>query len=117
MKPAAGQLREKLEKAEFRTPGIAVISTVDLGRHGKPADIRDALVRQLYSPVRWTETVRQMIADGATHLVECGPGKVLAGLNRRIERRKEIVILALEDTAAIDEALTACEQDAPARRT
>jgi [acyl-carrier-protein] S-malonyltransferase len=77
-------------------------------KHGHPQGIRSALVQQLFSPVRWAETVRRMIGSGVTHIVECGPGKVLTGLNRRVERRKEISVYGLDDSATIDEAITAC---------
>ena len=65
-------------------------------------------MQQLFSPVRWAETVRHMIDNGATHIVECGPGKVLTGLNRRVERRKEIAVFAIDDTESIDAAVAAC---------
>lgn len=108
MKPAADRLRERLETTEVRSPLVPEIYTVDAGRHGHPQGIRAALVRQLFSAVRWAETVRRMVSGGVTHIVECGPGKVLTGLNRRIERRKEIEMFALADSAAIDQAITAC---------
>lgn len=108
MKPAAERLRERLEQTEVRSPLVPEIYTVDVLKHGHPQGIRAALVRQLYSPVRWADTVRRMVASGVTHIVECGPGKVLTGLNRRVERRKEISVYALEDGASIDEAIAAC---------
>lgn len=108
MKPAAHRLRERLEATEFRTPLVPEIYTVDVRRHGHPKGIRAALVQQLYSPVRWADTVRQMVAGGVTHIVECGPGKVLTGLNRRVERSKEVEMFALEDSDAIDQAIAAC---------
>lgn len=108
MKPAAEQLRARLEQTEVRSPLVPEIYTVDVRKHGHPQGIREALVQQLFSPVRWAETVRRMIDSGATHIVECGPGKVLTGLNRRVERRKEISVFALEDSQSIDAAVTAC---------
>jgi len=108
MRPAAEKLRERLKNVEVRRPQVPEIYTVDVSKHGEPDDIRQALVQQLFSPVRWADTVRQMIAGGVTHIVECGPGKVLTGLNRRIERRKEIAMSALEESPAIDEAIATC---------
>ncbi|HSC08173.1 MAG TPA: ACP S-malonyltransferase [Steroidobacteraceae bacterium] len=108
MKPAAERLQARLEQTEVRSPLVPEIYTVDVRKHGHPQGIRSALVQQLFSPVRWAETVRRMIASGVTHIVECGPGKVLTGLNRRVERRKEISVYGLDDSATIDEAITAC---------
>jgi len=108
MKPAADRLRERLENTEVRSPLVPEIYTVDVRRHGHPRGIREALVQQLFSPVRWAETVRRMIHSGVTHIVECGPGGVLTGLNRRVERRKDIAVFALEDSGRIDEAIAAC---------
>jgi [acyl-carrier-protein] S-malonyltransferase len=108
MKPAAERLQERLASTEVRSPLVPEIYTVDVRKHGHPQGIRSALVQQLFSPVRWAETVRRMIGSGVTHIVECGPGKVLTGLNRRVERRKEISVYGLDDSATIDEAITAC---------
>jgi [acyl-carrier-protein] S-malonyltransferase len=105
MRPAAEKLRERLVHIEVRKPQIPEIYTVDVRKHGAPQEIREALFRQLFNPVRWADTVRQMIAGGVTHIAECGPGKVLTGLNRRIERNKAITMSALEDGAAIDAAI------------
>ena len=114
MRPAAEKLRERLGQVEVRRPVVPEIYTVDVRKHGEPDEIREALVRQLYSPVRWAETVREMIAGGVSQIVECGPGKVLTGLNRRIERRKEIGMFALEDSPAIDAALASCRESSDA---
>lgn len=108
MKPAAEQLRQRLELTEVRSPLVPEIYTVDVRKHGHPQGIKEALVQQLFSPVRWAETVRRMIGSGVTHIVECGPGEVLTGLNRRVERRKEISVFSLDDSQSIDEAVTAC---------
>jgi [acyl-carrier-protein] S-malonyltransferase len=78
---------------------------VDGRAHCAVDDIRALLTRQLASPVRWTELVRALIAGGATTFVECGPGKVLTGLNRRIDKRPDIQCLALQDPAAVTAAL------------
>jgi [acyl-carrier-protein] S-malonyltransferase len=108
MKPAAEQLRARLDETEVRSPLVPEIYTVDVRKHGHPQGIKAALVQQLFSPVRWAETVRRMVASGATHIVECGPGGVLTGLNRRVERRKEISVFAVDDGPTIDAAIAAC---------
>ncbi len=86
MKPAAEKLAQVLADVEIRKPTIPVINNVDVQAESSAEDIRAALVKQLHSPVRWVETIRKMAADGVDHLIECGPGKVLVGLNKRIER-------------------------------
>lgn len=85
LKPAADRLQERLQTVVFRTPQIAIINNVDVATVTDPAQIRDALARQACNPVRWVEIVRSFAAQGVTHVVECGPGKVLAGLTKRIE--------------------------------
>jgi len=102
---AAEQLRERLATIEMQAPQLRYVSAVDAQVHSAPDDIRATLVRQLASPVRWTQTVLALTAAGATTLLECGPGKVLTGLNRRIERRPEITCLAIEDVATLTNAL------------
>lgn len=84
MKPAAEKLAEALQNVNIQTPQIRVIHNADVASYDDPAQIKDALVRQLYSPVRWTETVNALVSDGITESAECGPGKVLAGLAKRI---------------------------------
>jgi [acyl-carrier-protein] S-malonyltransferase len=84
MKPAAERLRERLARVAFDAPFIPVIDNVDVKSRTEPSAIRDALYRQAYSPVRWSETVQAIRARGVTHIFECGPGKVLAGMVRRI---------------------------------
>ena len=103
MKPAADQLAEVLSGISFNTPSIPVINNVDVIAAESEADIRDALKRQLFSPVRWVETIEKMSADGADQFNECGPGKVLVGLNKRIN--KALTSNALLDTATIEAAL------------
>jgi len=93
MKPAADKLAEALQNINIATPKIRVIHNADVASYDNPAQIKDALVRQLYSPVRWTETVNRLVDEGITESAECGPGKVLAGLAKRI--RKEAVCGAL----------------------
>jgi len=84
--------------------GIAVYG-VDVRTHWTPADIRAAVVKQLHTPVYWAATVRTMIAAGATQLIECGPGKVLTALNRRVDKNRDLKMLALEDPPSLDDAL------------
>jgi [acyl-carrier-protein] S-malonyltransferase len=84
MKPAAEKLAEYLKNVTINTPKIPVIHNADVVSHNDSAKIKDALVRQLYSPVRWSETVQAIVAQGVSSSAECGPGKVLAGLTKRI---------------------------------
>ena len=85
LKPASDRLREYLANVTINAPVIPVINNVDVAVVTDPAAIKDALVRQAAAPVRWVETVQKMKADGVTRVVECGPGKVLAGLIKRID--------------------------------
>ena len=101
MRGAAERLRERLAGLSVQRPQIRYVSAVDAAEHAEPADIVALLVRQLASPVRWAATVAALTGRGATRLVECGPGKVLTALNRRIDRRPEIRCLALEDAASL----------------
>jgi [acyl-carrier-protein] S-malonyltransferase len=107
MQPAAEQLRERLAGIAF-TPsnGISVYG-VDVKTHSSAEGIRAGLVKQLYTPVYWAATLRTMITAGATLIVECGPGKVLTGLNRRVDKNRDLKMLALEDPQSIDDALAA----------
>lgn len=93
MIPAAERLSEKLKTIIFHSPKIPVINNVDVMMETSPENIKEALMRQLYSPVRWVEIIQTMRAQGVSTLVECGPGKVLAGLIKRID--KDIVIQPL----------------------
>jgi [acyl-carrier-protein] S-malonyltransferase len=105
MRGAADKLRERLRHVLIRAPAIRYLSAVDAAEHSEPADIAANLVRQLASPVRWTHTVLALTAAGVTTLIECGPGKVLTPLNKRIDRRPELTCLPLEDTATLQAAL------------
>lgn len=109
MQPAADRMREKLAAADFRQPKVHDLYTVDVRKHGGPEQIRAALVEQVVKPVRWSETVQAMLSSGVRVVVECGPGRVLAGLNRRIEKNREIAMLAIEDPESLQQALTACQ--------
>lgn len=104
MRPAAEQLAIALDGVALQSPQIPVIHNADVRGHDSTAAIRDALVRQLYSPVRWTETVRSMAAAGIGLVVECGPGKVLAGLTKRIDGN--VSAAALADEAALRQVLS-----------
>jgi [acyl-carrier-protein] S-malonyltransferase len=86
MKPAAKQLAQALSDVTIHAPQISVIHNVDVSVYQDAEGIRNALVQQLYSPVRWTETVEKLIAEGITEYAECGPGKVLTGLTKRIDK-------------------------------
>ena len=103
MQPAAARLRDALERVPFSTPRIPLINNVDVGEESEPARIRDALVRQAAAPVRWVETVRRMAQLGATQVIECGPGRVLAGMVKRIDGTLRGV--ALTDRQSLEQAL------------
>lgn len=105
MGPAAARFAEHLATTELKIPQAAFWSPVDSAPHAEVEDIRSLLVRQLSSPVHWKELVRVLAEAGTRMFIECGPGKVLTGLNKRAERRRELVCIALEDPAAVDEAL------------
>jgi len=103
MQPAAERLRQCMQGMAFNTPRIPVINNVDVASYGDPARIKDALVRQAYHPVRWVETIQAFAAQGITHVAECGPGKVLAGMTRRIDGSLES--LALVDKTSIEQGI------------
>ena len=103
MQPAAVKLGAYLEKVVFSIPGIPVVNNVDVKEEQDPIRIKDALVRQAASPVRWVEIIRYMAAQGVTHVVECGPGKVLAGLVKRIDPKLQGIAAA--DRASLELAL------------
>ena len=109
MRTAGERLRARLAATAFAAPRLRYLSAVDAQTHAAPDDIRALLVRQLSSPVRWTETLRAIAQTGVAQIIECGPGKVLTGLNRRIERRPDLAFLALEDPAALAAALSATQ--------
>ena len=85
LKPAADRLASRLEGIRVSAPRIPVVNNVDVAMESDPARIKAALARQACNPVRWVEVVRQIGAKGAAHVAECGPGKVLAGLTKRID--------------------------------
>jgi len=103
MKPAADRLAEDLRQIQIRPPAIPVINNVDVAAPSDPDAIRDALVRQLYQPVRWVEVIQAMLGQGVDTIIECGPGKVLVGLNKRID--KTVNHAALTDAGSLASAL------------
>ncbi|MEM5342334.1 ACP S-malonyltransferase [Paraburkholderia azotifigens] len=103
LKPASDQLREYLASVEVQVPSIPVVNNVDVAIVNEPAGIKDALVRQAAGAVRWVECVQSIAKQGVTHVIECGPGKVLAGLTRRIDGN--LVGAAIVDPASLDEVL------------
>jgi len=103
LKPASDRLRDYLADIEIRVPQIPIINNVDVAIVSDPAAIKDALVRQAAGAVRWVESVQVMRREGVTHVIECGPGKVLAGLTRRIDG--ELIGSAVYDPATLNEAL------------
>jgi [acyl-carrier-protein] S-malonyltransferase len=105
MQPAAEHFGLRLASVQLRAPTIPFWSPVDCALHHDPDDLRTLLQRQLASPVLWTELIRAVVAQGVVQFIECGPGKILTSLIRRIERRPEIHCIALEDPAALAAAL------------
>lgn len=105
LKGAAEQLRVYLKDVSVKTPDIPVLHNADVASYRDAEQIKDALVRQLYSPVRWVETVHAFGKQGITHNVECAPGKVLAGLNKRIDMNQQAS--AINDGEALKAALAA----------
>ncbi len=105
LKGAAEQMREYLKNVTVQTPTIPVLHNADVTAHNDSEAIKDALVRQLYSPVRWVETVLAFGKQGVTRNAECAPGKVLAGLNKRIDANQQA--MAINDGEALKAALAA----------
>lgn len=103
MQPAAEKLLAAMAAIEVKAPVVPVLHNADVASHAEPGAIKDALARQLYSPVRWVESMQVFAAQGVTRIAECGPGKVLAGLNKRI--LADVPTLALADAGAIAAAL------------
>jgi [acyl-carrier-protein] S-malonyltransferase len=103
MRPAADQLEQLMRGMEVRPGDIPVMQNVDVAVHSGGDEIRSALARQLWQPVQWSASVQSLIGLGVTQFAECGPGKVLAGLNRRISR--EVTTAPLADHAALEQTL------------
>jgi len=106
MRPAVMAMTEALSNAAFLAPEIPVIHNVDVSPHDSASQIRTALIEQLYRPVRWSESVQTLAASGASLLLEFGPGKVLAGLTKRIDRG--LRAQCVQDTNSLDKALSEC---------
>jgi [acyl-carrier-protein] S-malonyltransferase len=104
MKPAAEQLKKMLSTISIQEPRIPVLNNVDVAIYGDAHSIREGLVKQLYMPVRWVEIIEEFIHRGIHHIVECGPGKVLTGLNKRIS--SEITLYNTTDLSAFFEAVS-----------
>jgi [acyl-carrier-protein] S-malonyltransferase len=102
MRPAAERLKDKLAATPFAAPRVPVLNNIDVKAEAGPAAMRDALYRQAFGAVRWVETVQALRARGATHVFECGPGKVLAGMVKRID--PDLVSAAVFDPASLTEA-------------
>jgi [acyl-carrier-protein] S-malonyltransferase len=102
MKPAADRLKDKLATTPLAAPQIPLVNNIDVKVESEVAAIRDALYRQAYGPVRWAETIQAIRARGVTHIFECGPGKVLAGMVKRIEA--DAVSAAVFDPVTLAEA-------------
>jgi [acyl-carrier-protein] S-malonyltransferase len=105
MRPAAERLAGRLATVEIRPPAVPVLHNASVSAAADPADLRDLLVQQLYRPVRWVETVRAVVAEGVHTAIECGPGKVLAGLNKRID--ENLTTLPIFDPRSLEAALEA----------
>ncbi|MBA0916588.1 MAG: ACP S-malonyltransferase [Nitrosomonadaceae bacterium] len=102
MNHAAEKMQQRLEQVTLQSPAILILHNADVQSHTDAASIRNILVRQLCKPVRWTETIHALASAGVTHVVECGPGKVLSGLNKRIDER--VQSLALTDSESLHQA-------------
>ena len=105
LSPAAAQLQRALASVNLAAPRIPLINNVDVASPEEPAAIKDALVRQACRPVRWVEVIQAMKARHVTHVVECGPGKVLGGLTKRIDR--DLIGLSIADPVSLEMTLKA----------
>ena len=103
MHPAAARLAERLDGVTLEIPKVPVVNNVDVRTLNQPEQIKDALVRQLYSPVRWSESIRYLARQGMAAVVELGPGRVLSGLTKRIDR--SLLAMAIEDSATLEQAM------------
>jgi len=99
MRPAAEELMDYLQEVTLDCPQIPVVHNADVSTHSSADDIRSVLIKQLYSPVRWVECVKWFIEKGHSQFIECGPGKVLAGLNKRIDR--QVTTQSLSEAGAL----------------
>jgi len=104
MKPAADKLAEIVNSVAFRAPEVSIVHNVHAQEEDNPDRIKALMLEQIYSPVRWVDCVKQLKANGAHGLIECGPGKVLSGLSKRIDR--DLPTMATESVVDFDAALT-----------
>ncbi|RYF52679.1 MAG: ACP S-malonyltransferase, partial [Comamonadaceae bacterium] len=109
LEPAAQVLAGALAQVEVKAPAVPVINNVDVRAPGEPQAIRDALVRQAWHAVQWVQTLRAMKEQGITHVIECGPGKVLSGLTKRIE--PDLIGLSITDPASLNAALAVLSEN------
>ncbi|MDH3692051.1 MAG: ACP S-malonyltransferase, partial [Gammaproteobacteria bacterium] len=105
MAPAAKKMEQRLQMVDIHTPQVPVLHNFHLRSEREPEAIRKALVAQIDAPVRWVQTVRELTKAGVSTIIECGPGKVLTGLNRRIDRNVQAI--SLNNCVALDQALAA----------
>ena len=105
MRAASEELAAKLNATQFNNPVIPVVNNIDARIELDPGKIREKLIVQLYSPVLWVDSVKTMAEQGITRMVECGPGKVLSGMNKRIVR--ELEVFNVQDKASLDATLSA----------
>ncbi|MDO7730913.1 MAG: ACP S-malonyltransferase, partial [Burkholderiaceae bacterium] len=105
MKPAADRLAERLDAMVFEPPTIPVLNNIDVAAPQDPQAIKAALVRQAFGPVRWVEIIQSLSANGVTKIIECGPGKVLTGMAKRIE--PSLVAVPVYDPASLTDAMAA----------
>ncbi|MCG8315136.1 MAG: ACP S-malonyltransferase [Pseudomonadales bacterium] len=103
MKPASEELAKALQAADFSAPKIPVVNNVDAEIELDPVRIKEKLINQLYSPVLWVASMKRIVASGVSAAIECGPGKVLSGMNKRIERKLGVV--SLQDPASFEKAI------------
>lgn len=109
MKPAAEKLSDEISQCHWRLPSVAVLHNVNAKSSKNLADLQAALVAQLYQPVQWVKTIEFLVQDDITQLIECGPGKVLAGLNRRIDR--SMAVASIYDSATLANTINAIEEN------
>jgi [acyl-carrier-protein] S-malonyltransferase len=105
MQPAALQLRERLATVAMAKPKLRYVSGVDAAEHADPETIRERLARQPAQPVLWTAAVKALLAAGVTRIIECGPGRVLTPMNKRVDKRPDVRCIAVDDPASLDAAL------------
>lgn len=108
MRPAANNMQQQLAQETLNTPRLPILHNADVASHIDAESIKDILIRQLVKPVRWIDTIHAFANQGVTHIIECGPGKVLMGLNKRIESKLQH--LSLSDRQSIDQTINFLKQ-------